>query len=143
MNVREMEVADLEQVMPLEETLFSLPWSGTGFFSFLLREDALFLVAEKNGEILGYCGMLIAMDEGDVVKVGVVQEHQGQGIGRKLMEALIHESGKKGVSSIYLEVRISNRRAVRLYESLGFQQIGIRKNYYEHPREDGILMRRS
>lgn len=143
MKIREMKVADLEQVMAIENALFSIPWSETGFFSFLLRQDALFLVAEENGEILGFCGILIALDEGDLVKIGVVQERQSQGIGRKLLEALARKSGEKGVASIYLEVRAGNQAAIHLYKSLGFQQIGIRKDYYEYPREDAVTMRRS
>lgn len=143
MKIREMEVCDLEQVMVIEEELFSMPWSETGFFSFLLREDALFLVAEEQKKIVGYCGILMALDEGDLVKIGVLRENQGQGIGRQLLGALIRKAAQKGVVSVYLEVRVSNETAVRLYESFGFQQISIRKDYYEYPREDGIVMRRS
>lgn len=143
MKIREMEVGDLEQVMVIEEDLFSMPWSETGFFSFLLREDALFLVAEEQKKIVGYCGILMALDEGDLVKIGVLRENQGQGIGRQLLGALIRKAAEKGVVSVYLEVRVSNETAVRLYESFGFQQISIRKDYYEYPREDGIVMRRS
>ena len=143
MKIREMEVTDMEQVMAIEQALFSVPWSENGLFSFLLRQDALFLVAEEKESILGFCGILMALDEGDIVKIGVMPERQGQRIGTKLLDALIRKAGEKGVSSIYLEVRASNQAAVHLYRSFGFQQTGIRKDYYEHPREDGITMRRS
>ena len=143
MKIREMEVTDMEQVMAIEQALFSVPWSENGLFSFLLRQDALFLVAEEKESILGFCGILMALDEGDIVKIGVMPERQGQGIGTKLLDALIRKAGEKGVSSIYLEVRASNQAAVHLYRSFGFQQTSIRKDYYEHPREDGITMRRS
>ncbi len=143
MKIREMEIDDLEQVMPMEEALFSVPWTANGFFSFLLREDALFLVAEERGEILGYCGVLMVFDQGDIVNVGVKAERQGQGIGRKLLNALIRRSGEKGVTSLYLEVRMSNRMAIGLYGSLGFEKLGVRKGYYEYPKEDGLIMCRS
>lgn len=143
MKIREMEVTDMEQVMAIEQALFSVPWSETGLFSFLLRQDALFLVAEEKESILGFGGILMALDEGDILKIGVMPKMQGQGIGRKLLDALIRKAGEKGVSSIYLEVRASNQAAVHLYRSFGFQQTGIRKDYYEYPREDGITMRRS
>lgn len=143
MRIREMEVTDMEQVMSIERELFSVPWSENGLFSFLLRQDALFLVAEEKENILGFCGILMAMDEGDIVKIGVMQKMQGQGIGKKLLDALIRKAGERGVSSIYLEVRAGNQAAVRLYQSFGFRQTGIRKDYYEHPREDGITMHRS
>ena len=114
MKIREMEVTDMEQVMSIEQALFSVPWSENGLFSFLLRQDALFLVAEEKESILGFCGILMALDEGDIVKIGVMPERQGQGIGTKLLDALIRKAGEKGVSSIYLEVRASNRAAVHL-----------------------------
>ena len=62
-TIREMQIDDLEQVMPIEEANFSIPWTETGFFTFLIRDDALFLVAEEDGEILGYLGILISCDD--------------------------------------------------------------------------------
>ena len=64
-TIREMQIDDLEQVMPIEEANFSIPWTETGFFTFLIRDDALFLVAEEDGEILGYLGILISFDESE------------------------------------------------------------------------------
>lgn len=143
MIIREMEIEDLDQVMPIEEAVFSVPWSPVGFFSFLLREDALFLVAEEKGEILGYCGVLMVLDQGDIVNVGVKPGHYRQGIGKALLSALIREAGARGVTSLYLEVRAGNQAAIRLYEGLGFRREGVRKGYYEEPKEDGIVMCRS
>ena len=74
-TIREMQIDDLEQVMPIEEANFSIPWTETGFFTFLIRDDALFLVAEEDGEILGYLGILISFDEsemGCVIGAGAV-----------------------------------------------------------------------
>lgn len=143
MRIREMGIDDLEQAVSIEEMLFSAPWTINGFFSLLVREDALFLVAEDNGEIVGFCGAFMVVDQGDVVNVGVRPDRQRQGIGKRLMQALIRKAGEKGVSSLYLEVRVSNREAIRLYESLGFKQVGLRKGYYEDPKEDGITMCRT
>lgn len=143
MIIREMQIDDLDQVMPIEEALFSVPWSSVGFFSFLLRDDALFLVAEDKGEIVGYCGVLMVLDQGDIVNVGVKSERQRQGIGKKLLGALIRKTQEKGVASLYLEVRTGNEAALHLYESLGFCRLGVRKGYYEEPKEDGITMCRS
>ncbi len=143
MIIREMQIADLDQVMPIEETLFSVPWSPVGFFSFLLRDDALFLVAEDQKEIIGYCGVLMVLDQGDIVNVGVKSERQRQGIARKLLNALIRKTEEKGVTALYLEVRAGNQAAIGLYESLGFCRLGVRKGYYEEPKEDGITMCRS
>lgn len=143
MRIREMQIDDLEQVISIEEMLFSVPWTINGFFSLLLREDALFLVAEDKGEIIGFCGAFMVVDQGDIINVGVRPDWQRQGIGTRLLRALIRKTGDQGVSSLYLEVRVSNREAIRLYESLGFKQVGIRKGYYEEPKEDGITMCRT
>lgn len=143
MRIREMQIDDLEQAMSIEETLFSVPWTINGFFSMLMREDALFLVAEDKDAIIGFCGAFLVMDQGDIVNVGVRKERQRQGIGTRLLQALIRKADEKGVTTLYLEVRASNQAAICLYEGLGFRQVGVRKEYYEEPREDGITMCRT
>ena len=87
-TIREMQIDDLEQVMPIEEANFSIPWTETGFFTFLIRDDALFLVAEEDGEILGYLGILISFDESEITNVCVAEKARRRGIGRALMEEL-------------------------------------------------------
>ena len=143
MKIREMQIDDLEQAISIEEELFSVPWTMNGLFSMLVREDALFLVAEDKDKIIGFCGAFMVMDQGDIVNVGVRPERQRQGVGRRILQALIRGADEKGVTSLYLEVRASNRAAICLYEGLGFRQAGVRKGYYEEPREDGITMCRT
>ncbi|MCH1981967.1 ribosomal protein S18-alanine N-acetyltransferase [Ruminococcus sp. OA3] len=139
-TIRDMQIDDLEQVMPIESENFSVPWSETGFFSFLIREDAIFLVAEEEREILGYCGVLMVPDEGDITNVAVKKDRQHQGIGKLLVQELIKKSSDAGVTTLHLEVRESNTPAIGLYQKLGFVQVGVRRNYYEAPAEDGIMM---
>ena len=90
-TIREMQIDDLEQVMPIEEANFSIPWTETGFFTFLIRDDALFLVAEEDGEILGYLGILISFDESEITNVCVAEKARRRGIGRALMEDAARE----------------------------------------------------
>lgn len=142
MTVREMNLDDLEQVMVIEKENFSVPWTETGFFSFLIRQDTLFLVAEESGEIAGYCGLVMAPDEGDVTNVSVAKNRRRQGIGTMLVRELIRRAGENGVTKLYLEVRESNQAAIALYESLGFKKDGVRRDYYEEPRENAALMSR-
>lgn len=141
-KIREMQLDDLEQVMIIEEANFSVPWTETGFFTFLLREDTLFLVAEEEEKILGYCGVVTVQDEGDITNVAVEKNSQNQGIGKKLLEEMFHRTQKAGVCRLFLEVRAGNAAALHLYEKMGFVQMGIRKNYYEQPVEDGVVMMR-
>ena len=85
MILREMLVDDLDQVMEIEEELFSVPWTKEGFLTFLMKENGMFLVVEEKGRILGYCGLLTVLDEGDVTNVAVRRERQREGIGNFLM----------------------------------------------------------
>ena len=143
MKIREMQIDDLEEAVSIEEELFSQPWTAEGFFSFWLRADALFFVAEEAGEIVGYCGVLMVLDQGDVINVGVRKKWQRRVIGKSLMEVLIRETADQGVTTLYLEVRASNQAAIGLYKELGFGEMGIRKGYYQDPMEDAVTMCRS
>lgn len=139
-QIREMEVPDLEQVMPIEKANFSLPWDELGFFTYMVREDAVFLVAEEEDKILGYCGILISFEDAEVTNVCVSEEARGRGIGKLLMEELIRRAVSKGVEFVHLEVRESNTVARTMYESMGFHVDWIRKGYYDLPKEDAVLM---
>lgn len=143
MILREMLIDDLEQVMEIENDLFAVPWTKEGYFTFLTRDDAMFLVVEEKGKILGYCGLLMVLDEGDVTNVAVCRERQREGIGHFLVDSLIRLSAERGITTIHLEVRESNATAIRLYERMGFVKDGIRKNYYTDPVEHAVLMTRS
>ena len=127
MILREMLVDDLDQVMEIEQDLFHVPWTKEGFFTFLTRDDAMFLVVEEKEKILGYCGLLMVLDEGDITNVAVRRDRQKEGIGAFLMQSLI---------------RLAAERAIRLYERMGFTGDGIRKAYYSDPVEDALLMTR-
>ncbi|MDO4519450.1 MAG: ribosomal protein S18-alanine N-acetyltransferase [Eubacteriales bacterium] len=142
MVLREMLVEDLDQVMEIEEALFQPPWTREGFFTYLMRDEGMFLVVEEKGKILGYCGIILVLDEGDITNVAVRSDRQGEGIGHFLVDGLIRLCSERGVNVIHLEVRKSNETAIRLYSRLGFEQDGIRKNYYTDPVEDAILMTR-
>lgn len=143
MFIREMVVDDLEQVMELEEDLFSVPWTKEGFFTFLMREDTLFLVVEEKGQILGYCGVMTVLDEGEITNVAIRRDRQREGIGQFLMEGLCMLVPERGTRILHLEVRESNLTAIRLYERIGFVKDGIRKHYYSEPVEDAVLMTRA
>ena len=127
MIIREMEIEDLEQIMPMEKECFSVPWTENGFFTFLIRQDTLFLVAEEEGEIANVC---------------VRPSARRRRVGARLLEALLDRMKAKGVTTIHLEVRESNTAAIALYEKYGFIRDGLRRGYYEEPKEDALLMSR-
>lgn len=140
MILREMLVNDLDAVMEIENELFHMPWTKEGYFTFLTRNDAMFLVVEEKGMILGYCGLIMVLDEADVTNVAVRPDRQREGIGHFLVESMMRLASDQGIYMIHLEVRAGNETAIRLYERLGFQRDGLRKKYYTDPVEDAILM---
>ena len=142
MTFREMLVEDLDQVVEIENSLFSVPWSKEGFFTFLIKDESMFFVVEEKGKILGYCSMQIVLDEGDILNVAVRRERQKEGIGYFLVDSMLMMAEARGVRTVHLEVREGNDTARRLYQRLGFTEDGLRENYYTDPLENAVLMTR-
>lgn len=136
---RKMCKEDLADVAAIESAVFSRPWSEQAFLH-ALAEDTIFIVALRRNAIIGYCGMYCSFSEGEITNVAVAPQKQNKGIGRKMMKHLLSQAQSRGISRIILEVRISNKNAIHLYNSLGFLNCGIRRNFYEMPREDGMVM---
>ena len=140
MQIRPMTIEDCEQVAQIEAASFSVPWSLRAFTETVERENFRYFVAEESGEILGYCGFLFVLDEAEIPNVCVKASARCRGIGKQMMTVLIEEAKNLGMAMLYLEVRESNAPARALYQSLGFEENGIRKNFYEHPVEHAVLM---
>ena len=138
--IRRMKLEDCEQVAVIEEESFSMPWSLQAFQDTVEMENYRYFVAEQNGEILGYCGFLFVLDEAESPNVCVKLSARQQGIGKQMLTILEKEAKKLGINILYLEVRESNQAARKLYTSFGFDEDGIRKNFYELPKENAILM---
>lgn len=140
-RIRRMNPADIREVAVLEAQNFSTPWSENGFADALKQPDNIFLVAEMHdGTIAAYCGLYSSIDEGEITNVAVSEPVRRQGIGFAVMEELFYQAGAQGIEKIFLEVRQSNISARRLYEKAGFTDCGVRKNFYERPREDAVVM---
>ena len=140
MQIRAMTRNDCEQVAAIESASFSMPWSLKAFTDTVEKENFRYFVAEEAGEILGYCGFLFVLDEAEIPNVCVKASARKQGIGKQMMSVLVEEAAKLGITTLYLEVRESNAAARTLYKSLGFAEEGIRKNFYEQPVENAVLM---
>lgn len=138
--IRLMKEEDLGAVAQLEQTVFSVPWSEQNLRESLSRPEYLFLVSEEEGTITGYAGLLMIAGEGDVTNIAVFPEHRGRGTGSALTEALLTEGRKRGMNAFTLEVRVGNQAAIHIYEKLGFQSEGVRKGFYEKPKEDALIM---
>lgn len=138
--VRRMCEADLDQVARIERDIFSEPWSRDGFAASLADPNTLYLVAEADGAVAGYCGLLRSFDEADITNVAVRETYRKRGIGRSMLEELMKQAREEGVDRFTLEVRVSNQPAIELYQSLGFESVGIRPRFYAFPVEDAMIM---
>ena len=140
--VRSMQPEDVQQVVALEKKIFSRPWGTESFEKALTYPEQILLVAEKS-EICGYSILFAAADQADVSNIAVDPDCRGQKIGDALMREMLNQAANRGVQEVFLEVRVSNAPAIGLYQKYGFEQIGVRKSYYEAPKEDALLMRAS
>ena len=153
MLIREMTLQDVPAVAEIEKLCFSLPWSEQSLIDSVKREDTMFLVCEEfdennsddtgdvNSNIAGYIGMYLSFDEGDITNVAVSPAHRKKGYGEALVSKAKELAREKQLEMILLEVRVSNAPAISLYKKMGFEELGIRKNFYEHPVEDAIIMK--
>jgi ribosomal-protein-alanine N-acetyltransferase len=139
-QIREMTEADVPAVAALEAENFSMPWSETGFTDALCREDVIFLVAADADRIIGYVGVYCSLDEGEITNVCVAAGARRTGVGERLLTELFKRLREQGIFRVVLEVRQSNAPAIRLYEKLGFESAGTRRDFYERPREDACVM---
>ncbi|HIZ66292.1 MAG TPA: ribosomal protein S18-alanine N-acetyltransferase [Candidatus Blautia pullicola] len=139
-TIRKMREEDCRAVAEIEKANFTKPWSREAFLDATEKENAVYFTALWKEEPVGYIGMWKVLDEGEITNVSVKKIFQGKGIGRRLVERLLAEGSVQGVTSFFLEVRQSNESAIRLYTSCGFEAQGIRRNFYEAPREDAVLM---
>lgn len=139
--ISEASFEDAKQISEIEKQNFSMPWSEKSILDSMKQDNYIFLKAEYENNIVGYVGFYYSLDEGDITNIAVTPSFRRLGIGRQLLLTLISECKKRNIASIMLEVRISNDNAIDLYKKTGFSEIGIRKNFYEKPVEDAILMK--
>ena len=138
--IRRMTLSDVDGVAAVEAATFPTPWSREAFVSEMKNVAARYLVAEKDGKVIGYAGAWIILDESHITNIAVLKEERGQGIGRQLTHGLMQYLSNLGAAYATLEVRRSNEVAQNLYKSLGFIKLGVRKRYYEDNGEDALIM---
>ena len=130
----------VDQVCVLEEEAFSMPWHRESFLEMIQNPNACYLVGLVEGEAVASCGLRNIVGDGEITNVVTKGSMRGQGIGKQMLLKLLEEGRKMGVEAFTLEVRKSNYTAISLYEKLGFVTEGVRKNFYEDPTEDALIM---
>jgi len=140
-ELRPMSMADLDAVMLIESTLYSHPWSRGNFSDSLNSGYSAWLLCE-NTNIIGYAFMMMVIDEAHLLNISVATTHQKQGLGKLMLQHMLDKARGQGAVNIFLEVRASNTSAIGLYESVGFNEMAIRRKYYplHNGREDAVLM---
>ena len=138
-----MNADHLDELERLERICFSRPWSKRMLGEELENQCAAFLVAEdESGKVLGYAGLLVMMDEGYITNVAVFPEYRRLGVAAKIIEVYMNFAEANQLAFLTLEVRPSNAAAIALYQRFGFEEVGRRKNYYDLPKEDALILTR-
>ena len=138
-----MTSSDLHEVARIETTAFSTPWSEGTFRSLLDRSGVELWVAEWGDQLAAYAILWRVRDEGELANIAVRTDLRGRGIGSGLLTRMLEIAQDSGVRSLYLEVRESNELAREMYARRGFHEIGVRRGYYEGPREDARVLKKS
>ena len=141
-RIRAASLDDLAGLVNLEQACFAVPWSEESLrFDLSGHPEARYLVASApDNSLAGYAAYWAALDEAQITNIAVAPDWRRRGVGRMLLEALISLAVDDGLQRLFLEVRQSNLAAIALYQSAGFQAIGIRRGYYQDNDEDAIIM---
>ncbi|MYL66083.1 ribosomal-protein-alanine N-acetyltransferase [Bacillus hwajinpoensis] len=140
-SFRSMTIEDIEAVMRIEHATFPTPWSRSAFYNeIVINHFATYLLLEVGEEVAGYCGVWVIIDEAHITNIALHPEYRGLKLGEALLNKAIHFTKSRGALKITLEVRVSNIVAQNLYRKFGFEEGGIRKNYYTDNQEDALVM---
>ena len=136
---------DLDPILAIEQLSFQWPWSRRSFEGELSCQNAFSYVvksarADKGEQIVAYAFLRRVLDELHVLKIAVTPAQRGRGIANWFLNQCFTMGAQQGANSVYLEVRLSNITAIKLYEKLGFREIGRQSNYYPDSKEDALVM---
>jgi ribosomal-protein-alanine N-acetyltransferase len=138
--IGDMKVDDITEVLGIENAAFKTPWSETLFRNEIFKAIAVSRVAKLGGRIVGYLCANVILDEGHILNLAVHPDYRGRGIASFLIKEMIETMRNNSCRSIFLEVRVSNEEALKMYEKFGFSLLATRKNYYISPVEDAVVM---
>ncbi len=133
---------DVPELAKIERECFSDPWSEDALLYEVDNGSAEFLCAKLNGHVAGYIGLHHVLDEGYIANIAVTGAFRRMGVASALLDSILETAGRLGLAFLSLEVRVSNAPAQALYRKYGFAQAGLRRGYYEHPKEDALIMTR-
>ena len=139
-SFRKLRAEDVEPLAAMARECFSVPWTAKAFADLVADDKSIYLVAVREEEVLGCCGVVNSFGDGSIDIVMVTEKERGKGIAYAMLQELFVAGESIGVKNFTLEVRVSNAPAIHIYEKLGFVSEGIRPNFYEKPTEDANIM---
>ncbi|MFZ3591627.1 ribosomal protein S18-alanine N-acetyltransferase [Bacillus sp. DJP31] len=140
-SYRLMTSADIDQIMVIELASFAVPWSREAFYNEMVNNPyATYVVMQERDQIIGYCGLWVVLEDAHVTNIAVLPAYRGRKLGEGLLNQSMELAKALGAERLSLEVRVSNTVAQSLYRKIGFENGGIRKNYYSDNGEDALVM---
>ena len=139
-NVFQAKLKDLDDIAKLEQESFAYPWSKDALMREIMSTGSFVVIAKSEEEILGYAMFMLMYDEIHITKIAVKNEYRRKDIGNLMLNALLNTAFSNNYFDITLEVRVSNKGAIALYEKNGFESAGVRKHYYTDNNEDALIM---
>ena len=140
MDIRRSRPADAPEIARLESEIFSDPWSEGDVTSYICRETAMCFTATDESGVVGYIIGTKIPPEGEIYRIAVRSDKRQRGIGYRLLSYALKTELGEGVETVFLEVRSKNIPAIALYKAYGFSECGKRKNYYQNPSDDAVVM---
>lgn len=143
LSLREMKLNDSVRIAELEQEIFTDAWTQMGIEETFVQAHSVIVVAEEDSKIQGYCILYVVLDEAEIARIGVTERVRHSGVGSLILQFGEKICKEKGVERLLLDVREGNLPARKFYEKHGFLVDGVRKNFYDNPKEDGVLMSKS
>jgi ribosomal-protein-alanine N-acetyltransferase len=142
--VRPAAEGDVDQIVAIERDSFADPWTGDAFATLVKQGQAWLRVAVDltSGRVAGYVVAWFVVDQAEIANIAVARGYRGRGVGARLLDEALDAAARRGATSVFLEVRESNAVARGLYAGRGFTEVGRRRQYYQHPVEDALVLRR-
>ena len=141
--MRHLTAADIDELCALERRCFSDAWSRQSLLFELTDEHRIYIGLFDGQQLTAAAGLFFLLDTGEILTVATDPAYRRHGLAKTLLHELLDSAKKKGLKTLHLEVRVSNAAAITLYEALGFVTVSRRRNYYEQPAEDALVLQKT
>lgn len=139
--IRKLRPDDIEAVVAIESEAFTTPWQAATFEGLVDRDGVeLVVITDESEGVIGYAVLWCILEQGELANLALSTSRRGAGLGAHLLRHVLDLARERGIEKLFLEVRASNERAIELYRRFGFEDVGLRRGYYDRPTEDARVM---